>query len=47
MFTSHDAAAGEKREDYATDTEEAMYWLHYCRDAVGRAADRRVAARKR
>ncbi len=33
-------AAGEKPEDFASDAEAAMYWLQYCKDACGRAAER-------
>jgi hypothetical protein len=47
MFDPHGRAAGEKREDHATDAEVAAYWLQYCRDAVGRAAEIRRAKRGR
>ena len=40
-----DAASGDKREDFATDAETSQYWLGYCRDALGRAAEIRRAKR--
>ena len=40
-----DAASGDRREDFATDEEQICYWLSYCRDAVGRAAEIRRAKR--
>ena len=45
MFDPHKRAAGEKIQDYASDAEVCAYWLSYCRDAVGRAADKRKAAK--
>ena len=40
-----DAASGDKRADFASDQECVSYWLSYCRDALGRAAEIRRAKR--